>query len=136
MDNLKPLDGRPEGWAYRAVFETRGTELGAFLLAVLRLGIDKVPRFSDSGFVLPNGQIRTIFTDRKGHSFQHDDISADDLRRQLTGMAEKLKFTDAEVDDMYARVRTWITADLRPNGTDLAAWYRGQLYKQKVANDA
>lgn len=114
-----PALGR-DSWQYRAIEATKGnqSQLGAILLAVLGRAPKHPPRFHGLASITSDGFVMCDFTGRDGN-YRYSALVCDtsDLVRNFRGLADHLKFSDAERTAMFDEVRKWISLDYRAKTT-------------------
>lgn len=102
------------GWRYRAVAATRGTRLGAMILAAMGKQRNTRPQFVGQACITSDGYIMCSFIGKDGH--HHQGAMAGDVRdliANLHGLATHLKLSEDEARELFALVRGWIYADYR-----------------------
>lgn len=103
-------------WQYRAVEATGGPKslLGAILLAVLKKQRNTRPQFIGNATITSDGFVMCSFVTRDGEH-KHSAFVCDvpDLVRNFRGLADHLKLTDAERNELFLAVRNWIATDYR-----------------------
>lgn len=114
------------GWKVRAIEALKGNQSlpGCILLAALgksqdMLGRWRTPSFGMNAVVSREGVLCAPYLNRDGvftslHGICKLQEAIDAFRR----LADTLKLTTAEADEMFAELRKWIKTDLRPQKTD------------------
>ena len=104
-------------WQYRAIKATCGTQsrLGAILVAALgRSERLQGRRIVGRASITSDGYVMVDFVDSHGrYHFKAFICSVEDLTRNLRGLSDMLKLSDAERIEMFDEVRKWIDVDYR-----------------------
>lgn len=131
---IKPAKDLTHWWA-RAILATGGrkTPMGAMVLSVLDSGRG-LPAWGRTADILANGLVVSEYTDSDGHSTAPQRIkicTIDELKSFVYKLAEVTQMTDAECDEWYAAVRSFIRYDQSP-GERLDMWLRAENNRYKL----
>lgn len=105
-----------ETWQAKALVATQGqkTQLGAIILAITKAEPSRGPKFGPGAVISADGFIFANFIDRRGQYHQGQLVcSVRDYIKNLHGLADALKFSEADRADMFRRAREWIYVDHR-----------------------
>lgn len=106
-------------WQYKAIAATNGnrTKLGMILLAVLGIAPSNAPRLvCPTAVIDANGWVWSWFQspdDPPGVADQVPLVSTTNLRDSLNKLADRIKMTDAQREELFSLVRKWIERDER-----------------------
>ena len=109
-------------WQLKAIEATKAhqSRLGCILLACLKLGRNKVPRFGLEAIVTSDGYVQADFVDRHGQG--HHAAFVGELQEiidNFRGLADHLKMEDQDRRELFEAVRGWIVADYRQKPSNL-----------------
>ncbi len=105
-----------EGWRYRCVEECKGntTIRGLMLLSAIGIHSSRPPWFGPTCIIDPDGFVFTNFVDRAGDMHEATYVChVSDMIEGFRRLADKLKLTDAERDELFNAIRMWVHSDGR-----------------------
>lgn len=120
-------DAYETDWRVRAIVLSQGrqTPMGAVLLALLRSKRGR-PAWGTAATITPEGKLISPRIDKDGVIKSEVVSTVDQYQSFLSGIARDADLTEEEAQALFKLGREWITADLRPGGTDLHFWYEAK----------
>jgi hypothetical protein len=109
------------GWRSRAVVATRGnqTMLGCIVQAVIGVAASNPPTFGLTAIIDANGIVRTNMIKRNratGRNEGHIGVplgTTIQIRDEWRTLADAIKATDAEREEMFDLLKRWVGTDFR-----------------------
>jgi hypothetical protein len=96
-------------WQRNALLATNGSHLGAILRCALGVERNVIPRFNGRASLTSDGYLLCDFTDRNGFDRMGAFVgSLQQLRDNISGLAEHLRLTDSEAQALRAIFAQWI----------------------------
>jgi hypothetical protein len=105
-------------WQNRLLAATKGTQTGAIAKCVLGRNVDGgLRQYVGKATITSDGFVMCSFTDAEGQTHMGAFVGdVDDLRRNVIGVADHLKLSDAEREAWYRACRAWIALDYSDAG--------------------
>lgn len=102
-------------WWVKVLLETEHDRLGLILRAVLAKPTNDAPWLGPSAIVDDKGMVLSNWVDEHNHChFAAGVCTIEDLVGNLRRLCDSLQFSQAEADELFAKVRGWIKVDARP----------------------
>lgn len=115
-----PVPGKD--WHKRVIGATRGNQtlLGCIIMAALgHMPPSRRRMFGRHAIITKNGDVVSDFIDKNGNPYSGQRVcSVQELRDNFRGLADHLKLSDADREDLFRVLRGWISRDFSGLGVD------------------
>jgi len=93
--------------------------MAAITMAVLHVSPRPLPALADNAIISDDGMVVCAAKDSRGHSFFVTVDSIVRVRDNFRGLADHLKLSDTEREEMFDALRKWFIRDFRATSGDV-----------------